>query len=114
MKRFGSLLITLLTFALMATPAAAQSINIDLGEEGALTGRIIQIIALLTVLSLAPAILVVVTSFTRIVIVLSLLRSAMGVQTTPPNVVLISLEGRLFFLLREVYSLCLSFCNTRH
>ncbi|ANK81044.1 MAG: flagellar biosynthetic protein FliP [Rhizobiales bacterium NRL2] len=71
--------------------ALAQELNIDLGEGGSFTGRVLQLIALLTVLSLAPAILVVVTSFTRIVIVLSLLRSALGVQTTPPNVVIISL-----------------------
>ena len=71
--------------------ALAQEVNIDLGEGGSFTGRVLQLVALMTVLSLAPAILVVVTSFTRIVIVLSLLRSAMGVQTTPPNVVIISL-----------------------
>ncbi|WP_417517684.1 flagellar type III secretion system pore protein FliP [Minwuia sp.] len=76
---------------LMSGNALAQEVNIDLGEGGSFTGRVLQLVALLTVLSLAPAILVVVTSFTRIVIVLSLLRSAMGVQTTPPNVVIISL-----------------------
>jgi len=76
---------------LLPAIAGAQEVNIDLGEGGSFTGRVLQLIALMTVLSLAPAILVVVTSFTRIVIVLSLLRSAMGVQTTPPNVVIISL-----------------------
>ncbi|HUN51702.1 MAG TPA: flagellar type III secretion system pore protein FliP [Candidatus Sulfotelmatobacter sp.] len=76
---------------LAAWPAAAQSVSLDLGEGGTLTGRIVQLVALLTVLSLAPSILIVVTSFTRIIIVLSLLRSAIGVQTAPPNVVLISL-----------------------
>lgn len=69
----------------------AQAINIDLGKEGTLTGRIIQLMALLAVLSLAPALLVMITSFTRIIVVLSLLRSALGVQQTPPNPVLISL-----------------------
>ena len=76
---------------LAALPAAAQSLNLDFGEEGQTTGRIVQLIALLTVLSLAPSIIVMVTSFTRIVVVLALLRSAMGTQGTPPNVVLISL-----------------------
>lgn len=82
-----------ITTALLLVPVSAlgQEVSIDLGEGGSFTGRVLQLIALLTVLSLAPAILVVVTSFTRIVIVLSLLRSAMGVQTTPPNVVIISL-----------------------
>ena len=72
-------------------PAIAQSMSVDLGGGASATGRIVQIIALLTVLSLAPSILVMVTSFTRIVVVLSFLRNAMGVQQTPPNAVLISL-----------------------
>jgi len=76
----------------LATPAVAQSLTLDLGgDAGTTTGRIIQLVALLTVLSLAPSILVMVTSFTRIVVVLSFLRTAMGTQQTPPNQVLISL-----------------------
>lgn len=81
--------------------AFAQSLNIDFGEEadGSATGRMIQIILILTVLSIAPGILVMVTSFTRIVVVLSFLRSAMGVQQTPPNQVLISLAMFLTFFI---------------
>ncbi|MCG8689602.1 MAG: flagellar type III secretion system pore protein FliP [Minwuiales bacterium] len=79
--------------ALSAMPAAAQQLSLDLGGVGdEFTGRVVQIILLMTVLSLAPAILVVMTSFTRIVVVLSLLRSALGVQQTPPNVVIVSLS----------------------
>jgi len=81
-----------LPLLLWATPALAQSVTLDLrGEGGSTTGRIVQLLALLTVLSLAPAILVTVTSFTRIIVVLSFLRNALGVQQTPPNIVLISL-----------------------
>ncbi|USG59781.1 flagellar type III secretion system pore protein FliP [Sneathiella marina] len=70
----------------------AQSLSLDLGDDaGPLTGRIVQLVVLMTVLSLAPAILIVTTSFTRLIVVLSLLRSAIGVQTTPPNVIIISL-----------------------
>ena len=76
---------------LAAHPAAAQTMSFDLGEGGSSTGRIVQLMVLLTVLSLAPAILITVTSFTRIIIVLSFLRNALGVQQTPPNIVLISL-----------------------
>ena len=76
---------------LAAEPAAAQEISFDLGESGTLTGRIVQLVALITVITLAPSLLVTVTSFTRIVIVLSLMRSAIGVQQTPPNVVIIGL-----------------------
>lgn len=81
----------LLTFA--PADVLAQSINIDMGGEegGSATARMIQIILLITVISLAPAILMMVTSFTRIIVVLSFLRSALGVQQTPPNQVLISL-----------------------
>ena len=75
-----------------AVPAAAQQLSLDLGAGGGdATGRIIQLIVLLSVLSIAPAILVMVTSFTRIIIVLSFVRTAMGVQQTPPNQVLIGL-----------------------
>jgi flagellar biosynthetic protein FliP len=70
--------------------AHAQAINIDLGSGG-VTERALQIVALITVLSLAPSILVMVTSFTRIVVVLSLLRAALGTQTAPPNAVIVSL-----------------------
>ncbi len=77
--------------AAMIAPAAAQSLSFDMGAGGSSTGRIVQMVVLLTVLSLAPSILVMVTSFTRIVVVLSFLRSAMGTQQTPPNAVLVSL-----------------------
>ena len=73
--------------------ALAQSVTLDLGTEelGPTTSRLVQLIALVTILSLAPSILVMVTSFTRIVVVLSFLRSALGIQQTPPNSVLVSL-----------------------
>ncbi|MEP3278109.1 MAG: flagellar type III secretion system pore protein FliP [Stappiaceae bacterium] len=71
--------------------ANAQDVSIDFGDDAGLTERAVQLIALLTVLSLAPSILIMVTSFTRIVVVLSLLRTAIGLQTAPPNIVMISL-----------------------
>ena len=87
----GRAALAALLLALAALPAAAQSVTLDLGDEGGSTGRIVEIIALFTVLSLAPGILVMVTSFTRIVVVLSFLRGALGIQQTPPNIVMISL-----------------------
>ncbi len=77
---------------LSALPASAETINVDFSEGFGLTERVVQIIALVTILSLAPSILVMVTSFVRIVVVLSLLRTAMGVQQSPPNSVIISLS----------------------
>jgi len=75
---------------LFATGAFAQDISINFGNTG-LSERALQLVALLTVLSLAPSILVMVTSFTRIVVVLSLLRSAIGTQSAPPNTVMTGL-----------------------
>jgi flagellar biosynthetic protein FliP len=77
--------------ALTVTPAGAQDVSINFAQGSGLTERVIQMIALLTVLSLAPSILVMMTSFTRIVVVLSLLRTALGTATAPPNAVIVSL-----------------------
>lgn len=81
--------------------ALAQAITIDLNDPGSgtVTGRIVQMVALLTVLSLAPSILIMMTSFTRIVVVLSFLRTAIGLQQTPPNTVMISLALFLTFFI---------------
>jgi len=80
----------------LAEPAVAQTFTLDLGPTSAAgptstTSRVIQLLLLMTVLSVAPAILMMVTSFTRIVIVLSILRRALGTNTSPPNVVVMSL-----------------------
>lgn len=83
---FATLLLTL-----APAYAYAQSINFDMGAGPTATAHIVQTVILVTVLSLAPSILVMVTSFTRIIVVLSFLRTALGTQTTPPNIVLISL-----------------------
>jgi len=88
LKRTAALA-TLLVAA--AGAAHAQGISINLGNGQTVTERAVQLVALITVLSLAPSILIMVTSFTRIVVVLSLLRSAIGLQTAPPNVVMVSL-----------------------
>ena len=71
--------------------ALAQDISVNFGQGTGLTERVLQLIALLTVLSLAPSILIMMTSFTRIVVVLSLLRTALGTATAPPNAVIVSL-----------------------
>lgn len=79
--------------------AMAQSINIDAGQGGSVTARIIQLVALITVISVAPSILVMVTSFMRIVIVLTFVRTAIGTQSTPPNQVLVALALFLTFFI---------------
>jgi flagellar biosynthetic protein FliP len=80
-----------------AAPAGAQSVNFDIGQGPSATGRIVQLFVVVTVLSLAPSILVMVTSFTRMVVLLSFLRTALGTQQTPPNQVLVSLALFLTF-----------------
>jgi flagellar biosynthetic protein FliP len=92
--------VTLCIFALN-TDAFAQVLSLDMGQEGdgTVTGRVIQLVALLTILSLAPSILIMMTSFTRIIVVLSFLRTAIGIQQTPPNTVMISLALFLTFFI---------------
>ena len=87
-----------IALGISAVPAVAQTPlplpTVSLGvEETAEPSKValgLQIVALMTVLSLAPALLILTTSFTRIAVVLSFLRSALGIQQTPPNSVLIS------------------------
>jgi flagellar biosynthesis protein FliP len=111
-KKLGLILIAV-TLALLIIPGAAMAaspaanaitaatsgatsttggLNIDLSGGGLFTDRIMQIIALITILSIAPSILIMMTSFVRMVVVLSLLRTAMGLQTSPPNSVIVSLS----------------------
>jgi flagellar biosynthetic protein FliP len=77
--------------AAAAAASTASPLNIDVSGSGLFTDKMMQIVALITILSVAPAILIMMTSFVRIVVVLSLLRTAMGLQTTPPNSVMVSL-----------------------
>ena len=89
-----SIMLAATAFVLLASnaTAAGPSVSIDLGSDAPKqTAVVVQILILLTVLSLAPALFIMVTSFTRIVIVLSFLRQALGTQAVPPNQVLLSL-----------------------
>ena len=86
----------LLVLLLVVVPEAASAQMLDLNSllppgNGSTSGRIVQLMALLTVLSVAPGLLMMVTSFTRFAVALSFLRSGLGLQTTPANLVLISL-----------------------
>ncbi len=89
----------------MATEAwAGPELSIKLGE-GAQVAPALQILLLLTVLSLAPALVLMLTSFTRIVVVLSLVRQAIGTQQLPPGQILIGLALFLtVFVMTPVWS----------
>lgn len=91
----------------LAGSAYAQSLSLNLGGaagaaasgEGTVAGRVVQLLGIITVLSLAPSILIMMTCFTRIIVVLSFLRTALGIQQTPPNMVLMSLALFLTFFI---------------
>ncbi|QID33400.1 flagellar type III secretion system pore protein FliP [Pampinifervens florentissimum] len=91
---------------LLSLPALSQQIipNIDIRVGTGQLDTSIRLLILLTILSLAPSILIMTTSFIRIVIVLSLLRQALGVPTVPPNQVIVSLALFLtFFIMKPVF-----------
>ncbi len=89
--------LALAAFALIGIAGVAHAQSVDLSTlipagDGSATARIVQMGAILTVLSVAPGLLIMVTSFTRFIIALSFLRSGLGIQSTPANLVLISLS----------------------
>ena len=92
--------------AMAQTGAAAQVPALDLSGlipagEGAFTGRVVQLVLLLTVLSVAPGLLIMVTSFTRFIVALSFLRAGLGLQSTPANLILISLALFMTFFVMQ-------------
>nr|WP_246392701.1 flagellar type III secretion system pore protein FliP [Aureimonas pseudogalii] len=72
--------------------AAGDLASLIPAGDGAVSGRIVQLFGIVTVLSIAPGLLVMVTAFTRVVIALSILRTGLGLQSTPANLILISLS----------------------
>ena len=92
-------------FLLLPVAASAQSISVDLGEGGSVTGTSIQLIALITLLSLAPGIAIMITCFPFLVTVLSILRQAIGLQQSPPNMLIVSLALFLtYFVMEPVFT----------
>jgi len=99
-------ILCLWTLLALAVPgvAGAQELTLDLGGEGSLTATSLQLIALLTLLSLAPGIAIMITCFPFIVTVLSILRQAIGLQQSPPNMLIISLALFLtYFVMDPVF-----------
>lgn len=100
-------MVSLILIFLLPMKASAAQVNVDVNGKGVDT---LQIIETLTLLSLAPSILIMTTCFTRIIIVLSFLRNALGLQQTPPNQVLISIA---LFLSLFIMSPVISEINTQ-
>ncbi len=95
-----------LVLVVVAVPAAAQEFSINLGGDGgSLTARSIQLIVLITVLSLVPGLAIMITCFPFIVTVLSILRQAIGLQQSPPNMLIVSLALFLtYFVMEPVFT----------
>lgn len=92
MTRIFTLLLALGALALPSLGLAQElPLNINVGSDVLSSQRVFQLVALITILSLAPSILMMVTSFTRIVVVFSFLRNAIGLQSSPPNGVMVGL-----------------------
>jgi flagellar biosynthetic protein FliP len=93
----------LLVIALVLTPrvVGAQEVTIDFGDQGSLTLRSIQLFALVTILSLAPGLAIMVTCFPFLVTVFSILRQAIGLQQAPPNMMIVSLAMFLTYFVME-------------
>jgi flagellar biosynthetic protein FliP len=104
----GLCLISILLTACAATPemsAPGVTLSVDPGGQPQQVATGVQLLVLLTVLSVAPAILILATSFTRIVIVLSMVRTAIGTPTIPPNQVILGLSLILtFFIMSPTYT----------
>ncbi|PYF12001.1 flagellar biosynthetic protein FliP [Rhodobacter viridis] len=94
-------LVLALTLMILAAPAGAQEITLDMGGNGSLTNSSLILIAGITLLSLAPGLAIMVTCFPFIVTVLSILRQAMGLQQSPPNMLIISLALFLTWFVME-------------
>ena len=95
------LVAALVVAVLWSGAAAAQEIRVDLGEEGSLTLRAVQLFVLITLLSLAPGLAIMVTCFPFMVTVLSILRQAVGLQQAPPNMMIVSLALFLTYFVME-------------
>ena len=94
-----------LVMVLMAEPALAQSLSLNFGDNSSLATRSVEIILLVTLLSIVPGLAVMVTCFPFIVTVLSIMRQALGLQQSPPNMVIVSLALFLtWFVMDPVFT----------
>lgn len=98
-------LLAMAAVILLTGPMAAQQISIDMGDEGSLATRSVQLLVMITLLSLVPGLAVMITCFPFIVTVLSILRQAIGLQQSPPNMLIISLALFLtWFVMDPVFT----------
>ncbi|WP_300069116.1 flagellar type III secretion system pore protein FliP [uncultured Ruegeria sp.] len=85
--------------------AVAQELTLSLGEGGSISARTIQLILLITVLSLAPGLAIMITCFPFLITVLAILRQGIGLQQSPPNMLIVSLALFLtYFIMEPVFT----------
>ena len=97
--------VVLLASAMAPATVFAQDLSVSFGEDGSFSARAIQLILLITVLSLAPGLAIMVTCFPFLVTVFSILRQAIGLQQSPPNMLIVSLALFLtYFIMEPVFS----------
>ncbi len=97
--------LTAISLTMIAMPAVAQEISISLGDSSSISARSIQLLLLITVLSIVPGLAIMLTCFPFIVTVLSILRQAIGLQQSPPNMLIISLAMFLtYFVMEPVFT----------
>jgi flagellar biosynthetic protein FliP len=102
-RAFAALAFTALALV-FPQAAASQELTLNLGDDTSLTTRALQLIALITVLSLAPGLAIMITCFPFVVTVLSILRQAIGLQQSPPNMLIVSLALFLtYFVMAPVF-----------
>jgi len=103
-RALGCGLLGLLLLLVSGAGAGAQEVLLDLGTDSSLSARTLQLIALITVLSLAPGLAIMITCFPFVVTVLSILRQAIGLQQSPPNMLIVSLALFLtYFVMAPVF-----------
>lgn len=91
----------LLVLAIIAGPVAAQNVSIDFADDGSLATRSIQLLVLITLLSIMPGLAIMITCFPFMVTVLSILRQGIGLQQSPPNMLIVSLALFLTYFVME-------------
>lgn len=99
--RNTTIFMTLTVLGLFPLQAFAQEISISLGEDGSITARTLQLFVLISILSLAPGLAIMVTCFPFLVTVLAILRQAIGLQQSPPNMLIVSLALFLTYFVME-------------
>ncbi len=104
-RGLGLLFAASLTMIAFTVPASAQEVTLSLGADGSIATRSIQLLVLITVLSLVPGLAIMVTCFPFIVTVLAILRQALGLQQSPPNMLIVSLALFLtYFVMEPVFT----------